>query len=391
MLTFMTEPFALIDVRPVGRVEAIDRLPGLRVVDPSGAEFSPSREWLKSLLANDFSPHTTLRAYAMSLLRFLRFAWTIDCPWDRVTEGEVTEFVLWARQAPKFVGNRQSAQVKTGINLTTGKRYQGGRYSPKTINHTLSVVHEFYGYHLDRGAGPIVNPVPAGRSRAAGDDVGRRRARLRQREQNRTPRMIPDAQFNELFRRLPSNRDRALVAFYVSSGVRASELLGLTGDMVNLGDQLIGVVRKGGALQWVPASPDAFVWLRLYQFERGVAAAGQPVWLTLRHPQRPMTYDALRAVLARINQLLGSNWTTHDLRHTFAQRALDGGMALHEVQEILGHASLATTSVYTTPHLDDVIAHHRAALSRRHQPKDQLLSEAYDQTELQSLFERVLP
>lgn len=390
MLTFMTESLELIDVRPAGRVEAMDSLPGLRIVDPSGDEFVSSREWLKSLVANDFSPHT-LRAYAMSLLRFLRYVWTIDRPWDRVTEREVTEFVLWARQASKFVGNRQSTQVKTGINLATGKRYQGGRYSPKTINHTLSVVHEFYGYHLDRGAGPIVNPVPAGRSRSGdADSGGRRRARLRQREQNRTPRTIPDAQFDELFRRLPSNRDRALVAFYVSSGVRASELLGLTGDMVNLGDQLIGVVRKGGALQWVPASPDAFVWLRLYQLERGVAAAGQPVWLTLRHPQRPMTYDALRAVLGRINQLLGSNWTTHDLRHTFAQRALDGGMALHEVQEILGHASLATTSVYTTPHLDDVIAHHRAALSR-HRHRDELPADGYDQTELQSLFERVLP
>ena len=105
-----------------------------------------------------------------------------------------------------------------------------------------------------------------------------------------------------------------MVAFYVSSGARASELLGLTGDMVNYGDQLIGVVRKGGSRQWLPASPDAFVWLRLYQLERGVAGAGLPVSGQLREPHRPLTYDALRAVMGRVNQLLGSNWTMHDLR-----------------------------------------------------------------------------
>ena len=163
---------------------------------------------------------------------------------------------------------------------------------------------------------------------------------------------------------LRCHRDRALVAFYVSSGARASELLSLTGDMVNYGDQLIGVIRKGGGRQWLPASPDAFVWLRLYQLERGAAPAGQPVWLTLREPHRALSYDALRAVMARVNSLLGSNWTLHDLRHTFAIRALDGGVPMHEVQELLGHASLQTLTVYAKPRLEDVVAHHRAVFGR---------------------------
>ena len=82
------------------------------------------------------------------------------------------------------------------------------------------------------------------------------------------PRQIPDEKFGELFARLGSHRDRALAAFWVSTGARASELLGATAGDADPGQQLITVIRKGTrALQQLPASPDAFVWLRLYQAE----------------------------------------------------------------------------------------------------------------------------
>jgi hypothetical protein len=78
-------------------------------------------------------------------------------------------------------------------------------------------------------------------------------------------------------------------------------------------------------LQHLPASADAFVWLRLYQQEmlnlipRGPA---EPVWWTLRQPFRPLTYDAARMVFTRVNRLLGANWTLHDLRHSATKRSL---------------------------------------------------------------------
>jgi site-specific recombinase XerC len=80
------------------------------------------------------------------------------------------------------------------------------------------------------------------------------------------PRCIPDERFDALFAQLGSHRDRALVAFWVSTGARASELLGARVADVDPGQQLITVIGKGTrALQPLPASPDAFVWLRLYQ------------------------------------------------------------------------------------------------------------------------------
>jgi site-specific recombinase XerC len=81
--------------------------------------------------------------------------------------------------------------------------------------------------------------------------------------------------FNRLFAGLGSHRDRALVAFWVPTGARAAELRGVHCGDVDPGQQLISVVRGGSrAVQQLPASPDAFVWLRLYQATVTEAPAG---------------------------------------------------------------------------------------------------------------------
>jgi site-specific recombinase XerC len=135
----------------------------------------------------------------------------------------------------------------------------------------------------------------------------------------RVPRRIPDRKFDELFAVLSSHRDRALVALWVSTGARASELPGLNGGDTDPGRQLITVVRKGSrVLQQLPAAPDAFVWLSLYQQQMmGLVPAGrdQPVWWTLRRPFRRLSYHAAYRMFVRANAELGSNWSLHDLRH----------------------------------------------------------------------------
>ena len=77
------------------------------------------------------------------------------------------------------------------------------------------------------------------------------------------------------------------------------------------GQQLITVLRKGTrVLQPLPAAPDAFVWLRLYQAQlSGLVPAGRdaPLWWTLRRPFRPLGFDAARAMFTRANTALGSN------------------------------------------------------------------------------------
>ena len=158
----------------------------------------------------------------------------------------------------------------------------------------------------------------------------------RPRVPSRVPRSVPDEEFNEIFARLPSHRDRAMVAFYVSTGARASELLSVTQGGADPGQQLITVTRKGsGELQELPASTDAFVWLRLYQVEtEGLIPTGrrQPLWWTLRRPSRPLTYHAVHRMFERAGQAAGSSATLHALRHTAAYRmAEDSQLPLTDV------------------------------------------------------------
>jgi site-specific recombinase XerD len=189
----------------------------------------------------------------------------------------------------------------------------------------------------------------------------------RPRVPSRIPRSVPDEEFNEIFAALPSHRDRALVAFYVSTGARASELLSATLAGLDPGRQLITVVRKGTReLQQLPASTDAFVWLRLYQVEmEGLIPKGrrQPLWWALRRPARPLTYHAVHRMFERVSDRAGTTATLHSLRHTAAYRmAEDPALPLTDVQSVLGHAQLTTTQLYLTPRKEDVIrrvlAHH---------------------------------
>lgn len=114
---------------------------------------------------------------------------------------------------------------------------------------------------------------------------------------------------------------------------------------------MIGVVRKGSqALQRLPGSADAFVWLRLYQQEtRSLVPKGpdEPLWWTLRRPFRPLAYDAARMVFTKANAALGANWTLHDLRHSAAKRMVrDPDLTLADVQWV--RVGSSSTSPWAT-------------------------------------------
>ena len=337
----------------VGRVGEGKGVPAFEVLDAAGAPVLEISEYLSSVLACGASTGS-IRSYALALLRWWRFLAAVGVDWDRAARVDVRDFVLWMRFVPR--------------PTAAGSFRQSAGYAPATINHNLAVLKGFYADRMDAGFGPVVNPVPDAEHRA-----GRRgaphhnpmspqapgpRAPLRQKLPERLPRSLPDHLFDALFAVMGCDRDRALLAFYVSTGARASELLGVSIDRVDPGSQRIGVYRKGsGRLQWLPASADSFIWLRLYQ-QHQVRPPGQTaLWLTRRSPHGPLTYSATRRMLQRANDTLGTAWTLHDLRHTATQRMIDDPrLSLTDVQWVLGHANLSTTQVYVRPREDEVIA-----------------------------------
>jgi site-specific recombinase XerD len=386
-----------------------------RLLNSQGTAIEPVRVFLRELLASGRST-STLRSYGMDLLRWWRFLHVVDVGWDRATRLEARDFSCWIqmtvkqRRQPAMTGGARMTNTVSGeSNMVTGKSAPGDGYAAATVAHSETVLRSFYDFHRDEGTGPILNPFPLDRSRRsrrrhahhnpmdewAGERVGRYRPRVPQ----RIPRAIPDQRFNQLFAALGSHRDRALVAFWISTGVRASELLGVRQCDIDPGQQLITVVRKGTrALQQVPASADAFVWLRLYQQELAddiPHARSQPVWWTLRRPRRPLNYHAAHRMFQRANATLGSNWTLHDLRHSAAARmARDPQLTLTDVQLVLGHAHLSTTEIYLTPNTDEVIAevlaHHVRAAAQNNNPVPPPPAPGYDPHSLNVLFGRTL-
>lgn len=350
-----------------GGVRRCVELPGVQLFGPTGTVVVPVAEFLLGLHAGDASP-ATVHSYALALLRWWRFLSAVGVDWDRAERVDVCDFVLWMRLAP-----RAATAGSTEKRARAGVPAAG--YAPATINHNLAVLRSFYDERLAAGQGPVLNPVPIAQSRGGQrlDEhhnpmqsfESHRRGPLRQRTAAAIPRAIPDRAFDVLFASMNCDRDRALLAFYVSTGARASELLGATVDKVDVSRQVIGVHRKGsGALQWLPASADAFVWLRLHQQRQLRDEGERALWLTRRSPVRPLSYPAMRRVLQRANDRVGTGWTLHDLRHTAAHRMIaDPALSLTDVQWVLGHAHLSTTQIYLhaaeAEVIGRVVEHHR--------------------------------
>jgi integrase/recombinase XerD len=146
-------------------------------------------------------------------------------------------------------------------------------------------------------------------------------------------------------------RDRALVELLYGAGLRVSEAVGLERNGVDLEERLVRSIGKGGKERIVPLGRSAADALRRY------LSRGRP-YLDKRHRPElflnakggPLTRAGAFLILRRLADKAGLDPTRihpHLLRHSFATHLLEGGADLRSVQEMLGHADLATTELYT--------------------------------------------
>ena len=146
-------------------------------------------------------------------------------------------------------------------------------------------------------------------------------------------------------------RDLALFELLYSSGLRLAEVADLTTAGLDLREGLVAVTGKGGRDRVVPVGRRARERLEAWLAHRPLLAAADSLALFVSRRGTPL---ARRSIEARLTQLagrvLGQPVHPHMLRHSFASHLLESSGDLRAVQELLGHASLATTQVYT--HLD---------------------------------------
>jgi integrase/recombinase XerC len=145
-------------------------------------------------------------------------------------------------------------------------------------------------------------------------------------------------------------RDRAVLELLYGSGLRVGEVSGLTVDMVDLDAGVVRVRGKGDKERQVPMSEPCVGSLEAYlDHGRGVLAAPETRTLFFNRKKKSFSERDIRSMVERYVQrvLPGRRVTPHTLRHSYATHLLEGGADIRAVQELLGHASVATTQRYT--------------------------------------------
>jgi integrase/recombinase XerC len=222
-----------------------------------------------------------------------------------------------------------------------------GGIGPRSIQRRLSAVRSFYEYLMREG---LAKNNPALEVRAP-------------KTKKRLPATLDADQMARLldFRADDSlsTRDKAMMELFYSSGLRLSELVGLDTAAVDLQDRTVRVLGKGAKTRIVPIGRHAVEALRRWLPERAALIANRP-GAASAHAGPMFVGKAGRPMSVRAVQLRVGTWARrqglsmhvhpHMFRHSFATHLLESSGDLRGVQELLGHADISTTQVYT--HLD---------------------------------------
>ena len=237
--------------------------------------------------------------------------------------------------------------------------------APRSIQRRLSAVRSFYGFLL-REAAAETSRTAAQREAEPGSARARRSARITgnpalevraPKAARRLPQTLDADQMARLLQIPPAGdgltaRDRALMELLYSSGLRLAELVTLDVSSLDLSDGVVHVLGKGRKARIVPVGRHAVRALRAWLKERaGIARTGENALFVGRNGARLGARAVqLRVALWARRQGLGVHVHPHLFRHSFASHLLESGGELRGVQELLGHADISTTQIYT--HLD---------------------------------------
>lgn len=162
-------------------------------------------------------------------------------------------------------------------------------------------------------------------------------------------------------------RDRLLMELVYGAGLRVSEAVGLELDAYDPDGPALRITGKREKTRWVPLPEGTVEWLRRYLRDARPQLVKRPIGNVLLSDRgkpilRQNAYGRLRSLARRAG--IETTVGVHTLRHTYAVHLLKGGADLRAVQELLGHAGIATTQVYTQLDLEEVRKRYRSAHPR---------------------------
>jgi len=222
-------------------------------------------------------------------------------------------------------------------------------YARASIARRVGAIHTFYRWAL------AANRVPLDPSSSLGSPkvVNRLPTVLRPSEAEALVEAPPideiDEGADDAAARAVGLRDRAVLELLYGSGLRVSEVAGLTIDRVDLVRGRVLVLGKGSKEREVPMSDPAVEAVRRWVSEGRDALGTGSTSLFFNRKGRPIGQREIRALVEGYSGRLlpGRRVTPHTLRHSYATHLLEGGADIRAVQELLGHATVATTQRYT--------------------------------------------
>ncbi|MDQ6836642.1 MAG: tyrosine recombinase [Actinomycetota bacterium] len=291
---------------------------------PPSAPTAPAAGWARALL--QFSDDLRRRAVATKT--------------QRAYAGDAEQFARWAQK---------TGLEPDGVDVRSLRRYvaslseQG--QAPATVARKLAALRGMFRTQIEAGA-RHENPAELLHS---------------PKRAQRLPRVLKPTEVTILLDRIPATtplqlRDRAIFELAYASGLRAEELVSLELDSVDFDGESVRVEGKGGRTRLVPAGEHSLRAVAVYLDKgrpplRGDGAETRALFLS-KSGRRLSTSD-IRRRLRSWARLAGglvpalADAHPHALRHSFATHLLEGGADLRVIQELLGHATISTTQIYT--------------------------------------------
>ncbi len=145
-----------------------------------------------------------------------------------------------------------------------------------------------------------------------------------------------------------SARDKVMFEILYASGIRISELTNIKLSDINLNENLIKVTGKATKERYVPINETANKYIKLYLTEYRLLFANRSEYLLVNQHGKQITRQGCNKIIKKYGKIVGiDNLTPHVFRHSIATHLLNNGVDLKIVQEILGHADISTTQIYT--------------------------------------------